>query len=46
MRHPQAVEIPGLIAGLAGIGYELLRLAEPVPSVLALAPPHNSCDSL
>ncbi len=32
---------PGLIAGLAGIGYQLLRLADPAahPSVLALAPP-------
>jgi lantibiotic modifying enzyme len=38
---PQAVELPGLMLGLAGIGYELLRLAEPelVPSVLVLAPP-------
>jgi type 2 lantibiotic biosynthesis protein LanM len=37
------VDSPGLMTGLAGIGYELLRLAEPerVPSVLALAPP---CD--
>jgi type 2 lantibiotic biosynthesis protein LanM len=31
----------GLMKGVAGIGYELLRLAEPecVPSVLSLAPP-------
>lgn len=38
---PEAVEIPSLMLGLAGIGYELLRLAEPdrVPSVLMLAPP-------
>ncbi len=38
---PQAVELPGLMLGLAGIGYELLRLAEPerVPSVLVLSPP-------
>lgn len=38
---PLAVETPGLLAGLAGIGYELLRRAEPelVPSVLALEPP-------
>jgi len=38
---PIAVETPGLMTGLAGIGYELLRLAEPeqVPSVLLLAPP-------
>ncbi len=38
---PLAVETPGLLSGLAGIGYELLRLAEPelVPSVLALEPP-------
>ncbi|HZR41594.1 MAG TPA: type 2 lanthipeptide synthetase LanM family protein, partial [Ktedonobacteraceae bacterium] len=38
---PFAVETPGLMSGLAGIGYELLRLAEPekVPSVLLLSPP-------
>jgi type 2 lantibiotic biosynthesis protein LanM len=37
---PQGVETPGLMIGLAGIGYELLRLADParVPSVLVLAP--------
>ncbi len=44
---PQGVESPGLMVGLAGIGYELLRLASParVPSVLALAPPntHSTC---
>lgn len=35
------VESPALMNGYAGIGYGLLRLAEPerVPSVLALAPP-------
>ena len=35
---PLGVETPGLMAGLAGIGYGLLRLATPeqVPSVLAL----------
>jgi type 2 lantibiotic biosynthesis protein LanM len=38
---PQAVEMPSLMLGLAGIGYQMLRLAEPdsVPSVLLLAPP-------
>lgn len=38
---PQGVETPGLMAGIAGIGYALLRLAAPeqVPSVLLLAPP-------
>jgi lantibiotic modifying enzyme len=38
---PLAVESPGLMTGLAGIGFGLLRLAEPsaVPSVLMLAPP-------
>ncbi|MBV9020937.1 MAG: type 2 lantipeptide synthetase LanM family protein [Ktedonobacteraceae bacterium] len=38
---PLGVETPGLMTGIAGIGYELLRLAEPerVPSVLLLAPP-------
>lgn len=41
---PMAVETPGFMTGLAGIGYELLRLAEPdkVPSVLLLAPPCSS----
>jgi lantibiotic modifying enzyme len=39
--NPVKVESPGLMTGLAGIGFELLRLAEPlrVPSVLVLAPP-------
>ncbi|HET8840750.1 MAG TPA: lanthionine synthetase LanC family protein, partial [Ktedonobacteraceae bacterium] len=38
---PLGVETPGLMTGLAGIGYQLLRLAAPesVPSVLVLAPP-------
>jgi lantibiotic modifying enzyme len=38
---PFGVESPGLMSGLAGIGYGLLRLAEPdrVPSVLLMAPP-------
>ncbi|WP_414544126.1 type 2 lanthipeptide synthetase LanM family protein [Nostoc sp. CCY0012] len=38
---PLEVETPGLMTGLAGIGYQLLRLAEPdrVPSVLVLEPP-------
>jgi type 2 lantibiotic biosynthesis protein LanM len=38
---PLGVETPGLMTGLAGIGYELLRLAEPdlVPSVLVLESP-------
>ena len=40
--NPMGVESPGLMTGLAGIGYELLRVAEPhrVPSVLALAAPN------
>jgi type 2 lantibiotic biosynthesis protein LanM len=39
--NPLALESPGLMTGLAGIGYGLLRCANPakVPSVLALAPP-------
>jgi hypothetical protein len=39
--NPLAVEAPGLMTGLAGIGYGLLRCAEPalVPTVLCLAPP-------
>ncbi|WP_009630784.1 type 2 lanthipeptide synthetase LanM family protein [Synechocystis sp. PCC 7509] len=38
---PLGVESPGLMTGLAGIGYGLLRLAAPtqIPSVLVLAPP-------
>jgi type 2 lantibiotic biosynthesis protein LanM len=38
---PEGLETPGLLTGLAGIGYGLLRLADPdtIPSVLALAPP-------
>ncbi|MEU6078863.1 lanthionine synthetase LanC family protein, partial [Micromonospora sp. NPDC047074] len=37
---PNGVPTPGLLTGLAGIGYELLRLAgaAPVPSVLLLEP--------
>lgn len=39
---PAAVETPGLLTGLSGIGYQLLRLAKPdfVPSVLTLEPPN------
>ena len=35
---PQGIETPGLMTGLAGIGYGLLRLVEPnrVPSVVLL----------
>jgi type 2 lantibiotic biosynthesis protein LanM len=38
---PQGIETPGLMTGLTGAGYELLRLAAPnrVPSILALEPP-------
>jgi type 2 lantibiotic biosynthesis protein LanM len=38
---PRGTETPGLLMGLAGIGYGLLRLAAPerVPSVLTLAGP-------
>ncbi|MEM1170689.1 MAG: type 2 lanthipeptide synthetase LanM family protein [Cyanobacteria bacterium P01_H01_bin.35] len=38
---PLGVETPGLMTGIAGIGYGLLRLAEPqrIPSVLMLDPP-------
>jgi type 2 lantibiotic biosynthesis protein LanM len=38
---PLGVETPGLLTGLAGIGYELLRIAAPaqVPSLLMLQPP-------
>jgi lantibiotic modifying enzyme len=38
---PLKVENPGLMTGISGIGYQLLRLAEPgkVPSILTLEPP-------
>jgi type 2 lantibiotic biosynthesis protein LanM len=38
---PLGVETPGLMLGLAGIGYQLLRLANPqaIPAVLLLDPP-------
>jgi type 2 lantibiotic biosynthesis protein LanM len=41
---PLNAETPGLMNGIAGIGYELLRLAEPklVPSVLMLDPPNTN----
>ena len=40
---PLGVETPGLMTGIAGIGYELLRLAYPdvIPSVLTIDPPFN-----
>jgi type 2 lantibiotic biosynthesis protein LanM len=42
--NPLRLESPGLMTGLAGIGYQLLRLAEPerVPSVLTLAGPSET----
>jgi type 2 lantibiotic biosynthesis protein LanM len=38
---PLRVDTPGLMLGVAGIGYGLLRLADPelVPSILSLEPP-------
>jgi lantibiotic modifying enzyme len=41
---PLGVESPGLMAGLAGIGYGLLRLTVPthVPSVLMLEVPKTA----
>lgn len=41
---PDGLESPGLMTGLAGIGYQLLRLAEPqrVPALLMLAAPAPS----
>ena len=38
---PDGVELPGLMLGIAGIGYEMLRLADPetIPNVLIMAPP-------
>jgi type 2 lantibiotic biosynthesis protein LanM len=37
--NPYSIESPGLMTGIAGVGYELLRLADPgvVPAVLTLA---------
>lgn len=42
---PRGLEIPGLMMGLAGIGYGLLRLQDPerVPSVALLEPPASAC---
>jgi type 2 lantibiotic biosynthesis protein LanM len=39
--NPLGVESPGLMTGIAGIGYALLRFADPdrIPSVLSLEPP-------
>jgi len=39
--NPVGIESPGLMTGLTGIGYGLLRMVEPkiVPSVLMLEPP-------
>ena len=41
--NPSAIESPGLMTGLAGIGYELLRLAAPdrIPPVLSLGRPYS-----
>lgn len=41
---PEGLATPGLLTGVAGIGYGLLRLAarEQVPSVLTLEPPRTS----
>ena len=41
---PMGIETPGLMTGLAGIGYQLLRLADPeqVPSILTLELPTPS----
>lgn len=38
------IETPGLMFGLAGTGYALLRLADPerVPSILVLDPPKGA----
>jgi type 2 lantibiotic biosynthesis protein LanM len=40
---PLGVETPGIMLGLAGMGYEFLRLAQPqhIPNLLLLAPPIN-----
>ncbi len=40
---PLGAETPGLMSGVAGIGYNLLRLAMPtrIPSVLLVEPPRG-----
>jgi type 2 lantibiotic biosynthesis protein LanM len=45
--NPMRVESPGLMTGLAGIGYGLLRLADPelIPSILLLEPPRTKTRS-
>jgi type 2 lantibiotic biosynthesis protein LanM len=45
---PTEIESPGLMTGLAGIGYGLLRLAAParVPSVLTLERPRGTQETL
>jgi lantibiotic modifying enzyme len=45
---PMGIESPGLMTGLAGIGYGLLRLAAParVPSVLTLEGPRDAQEDL
>ncbi len=41
---PGGIETPGLMVGLAGIGYEMLRLADPsrIPSILLMEAPRRS----
>lgn len=41
---PQTIQVPNLMIGLAGIGYQLLRTIDPyhIPSVLTLELPHRS----
>lgn len=41
---PQTADVPTLMIGLAGIGYQLLRLVNPyrIPSILTLELPHTS----
>jgi type 2 lantibiotic biosynthesis protein LanM len=42
--NPGGIETPGLMTGIAGIGFQLLRLAGPaeVPSILSFDEPRNS----
>jgi lantibiotic modifying enzyme len=41
--NPMNLESPGLMTGISGIGYQLLRLFDPerMPSILTLAPPQG-----
>jgi hypothetical protein len=45
---PFGIESPGLMSGISGIGYGLLRLASPdlVPAILTLQSPKRTTDAV